>query len=248
MSQPVPTMTRKEALAAGLTRFFTGQPCKNGHICERFTSDNRCRECNSDRLKARYANNPEHWKAVAKQYTLDRTDEQRAKFAHRQREQRKIDPTRFREADKRKHQRISNDPLLLEKERARQNEKQKKRYRADPERFKTEAKRRHSVNRERARELAKRWKLANPEKTKALNLKWNVVHRMLRKKRVPSWLTEHDFAKMRELYTQAKATGMHVDHIIPLQGELVSGLHVPSNLQLLTPSENCAKRNRYEVK
>jgi len=38
---------------------------------------------------------------------------------------------------------------------------------------------------------------------------------------------------------------LHVDHVIPLQGRLVSGLHVPDNLAIVHASSNLVKRNRY---
>lgn len=47
----VQIVTRAEARAAGLKRYFTGEPCKRGHVDERQTSNNGCRACQSDKTK-----------------------------------------------------------------------------------------------------------------------------------------------------------------------------------------------------
>jgi hypothetical protein len=68
--------------------------------------------------------------------------------------------------------------------------------------------------------------------------------------RTPEWLTEDDHWMIEQAYDIAvkrtKATGVmfHVDHIVPLQGASVSGLHVPWNLQVITEVENKRKGNR----
>ena len=69
------------------------------------------------------------------------------------------------------------------------------------------------------------------------------------KDRTPKWLTSNHWQEMAGLYWQAKSlsdeTGImhHVDHIVPLRGKSVSGLHVPWNLQILTAAENYRKSN-----
>lgn len=69
--------------------------------------------------------------------------------------------------------------------------------------------------------------------------------------RIPSWFNEDHQQKIRDLIIErdrlTASTGIphHIDHIIPLQGKDVSGLHLPSNLQILTESQNCSKGNRY---
>jgi hypothetical protein len=66
--------------------------------------------------------------------------------------------------------------------------------------------------------------------------------------RTPKWA---DQRAIKAVYKQCaalrKETGIRyeVDHIIPLQGEFVSGLHVASNLQILTKTENLKKNNGF---
>jgi 5-methylcytosine-specific restriction endonuclease McrA len=68
--------------------------------------------------------------------------------------------------------------------------------------------------------------------------------------RTPSWLSPAQLKEISALYELAKELQwlseepLHVDHIEPLQGSTVSGLHVPWNLQILPESLNLAKGNR----
>ena len=78
-----------------------------------------------------------------------------------------------------------------------------------------------------------------------------VVARQQRiKKATPIWA---DLDAIKEFYIEAqrltKETGIphEVDHIIPIKGKVVSGLHVPANLQILTEKQNQTKNARYEV-
>lgn len=71
----------------------------------------------------------------------------------------------------------------------------------------------------------------------------NAEYRAERKLRTVSWA---DQEKIKEVYKNCPE-GKHVDHRIPLKGELVSGLHVHNNLQYLSPEENLKKGNKYEI-
>jgi hypothetical protein len=238
---------RVSAKSQGLTYYFTGVPCKYGHLSSRYTSDGTCAECVREKLRRRYANDPDKWRQKSRLRTLNRTDADRARTAAATRERRKNEPGRFRKYEAAKRQAMKNDPVRAEKERVRHLNKQKRAYAVDPEKYKKIASERHAQNREKNNLLAREWKKNNPEKVRALNQKWGSVSRANRMKRVPPWLTEDDFKKINSMYREAREKGLQVDHIIPLQGKTVSGLHVPSNLQLLTRSQNAAKKNRYEV-
>jgi hypothetical protein len=69
--------------------------------------------------------------------------------------------------------------------------------------------------------------------------------------RTPPWLTVDDFWLIKEAYALAKLRERvlggkwHVDHIVPLQGDNVSGLHVPWNIQVIPAKLNLQKQNRW---
>ena len=76
--------------------------------------------------------------------------------------------------------------------------------------------------------------------------------RSKRIKRKPKWIKDVFVEEIKVWYRRAKLikqfTGelWEVDHIVPLNGKKVSGLHVPWNLQLLTKKQNRDKRNHHE--
>ena len=99
------------------------------------------------------------------------------------------------------------------------------------------------------------WSKANPEKSAAYSKAWreknagavcaaSAKRRAAKLQRTPVW---SETENIKGVYLEAQRQQMQVDHIIPLQGELVSGLHVWGNLQLLTPKDNLSKGNKFDV-
>jgi hypothetical protein len=126
----------------------------------------------------------------------------------------------------------------------------------------TRVKRWQAANPDAVKIAATAWAKANPEKVKAKALRHIKKHPdahtaravasvARRAKRVPKWLSADDKWMLRQAYALAKQrTKMfgftwEVDHIIPLRGEHVSGLHVPTNVQVIPKALNRLKRNVY---
>jgi len=93
------------------------------------------------------------------------------------------------------------------------------------------------------------WVKNNRARSNATKKKYELA----KTKRTPAWLTPVDFErietqyKLAEILTKLHNEPWHVDHVIPLQGKKVSGLHVPSNLQVIKGGNNCSKSNKFEV-
>jgi hypothetical protein len=184
--------TRSEAKAQGATHYFTGEPCKHGHIAARKTKG-ACVEC----LKI-------EWTAALTK---------RAGY--------------YAEYNK-----SSAGVKAKQGYYARNTEAVKARAQARP----TAEKHFHR----------KKHKEANPDLYRELV---NVRRRRFRDA-TPTWLTAEQKLEIRFHYRMAialsRATKVPhaVDHIIPLQGDDVCGLHVPWNMQVLTQDENLKKSNK----
>jgi hypothetical protein len=94
-------------------------------------------------------------------------------------------------------------------------------------------------NRETIKACVATWQKANPGVLRF----YDSTKRSAKLKRTPAWA---DLEAIKKIYLDCPE-GMHVDHIVPLRGKRVSGLHVEYNLQYLTPLQNSIKGNGYHA-
>lgn len=85
---------------------------------------------------------------------------------------------------------------------------------------------------------------ANLEKQRLYDVIASGERRARIRQAMPSWA---DTDKISAIYAEAQKIGYHVDHIVPLKGKLVSGLHCEDNLQVISPHENLVKHNTFSV-
>ena len=184
--------TRAEAKQTGSKYYFTGQPCKHGHIAPRKTKG-ACVEC----LKVEWA----QANVTRADYFAQYNNSEAGKEAKREYYER-------------------NKEVVIARAQARTVES-KNAYK-------------------------KKYKAANPELYKELV---NVRRRRFRDA-TPKWLTTEQKMEIRLKYRLAielsRRLGVPhaVDHIIPLQGEEVCGLHVPWNMEVITQEKNLKKSNK----
>ena len=184
--------TRAEAKATGAKYYFTGEPCKHGHIAPRKTKG-VCVECM--RLE---------WQ---------RGNETRAEY--------------FAEYNK-----------------SSAGKGAKKAY--------YERNRETVIARAQARDTAAvtQYKLAYKERNPELYRELVNARRRRFRQATPTWLTPEQKMEIRLKYRLAiemsRRMGAQyvVDHVIPLQGETVCGLHVPWNMEVITQEENLQKSNK----
>ncbi len=199
----------------GAKFYFTGKPCKYGHIAKR-TSAGFCTDC--ERI-------------------IVRTDKYRQSAARRQDKYRKSLSEKERDVFKRKTKEYldrNKDVISI---------KRRKRY-LNRREIELESGRRYKeLNKEIVYQKVKEYHKRHPE----LLAEINANRRAVKLKATPLWLSFSQRKEMVKIYKEAKEKGRdyHVDHIVPLQGKFVSGLHVPWNLQIIPAIENIRKKNHH---
>ena len=227
-----------EAKARGLLRYFTDRPCRNGHVAERWTSSRACVVC----MLARQQNMTPEQRERKRQWSRERYHSDPQTFRERSRDfKRKLraaDPEKMREAtnaweraNRDKRRAISQRTIAKHRERV--LERKREADRRDPQ---------------KQNEQSKAWQKNNPLKRRIIQNK-NLAHR---RQAVPKWLTREQNAQIKRFYWLAQDCSLvtgepyWVDHIVPLRGKNVCGLHVPWNLQVLPKEVNQRKNNRHE--
>jgi len=168
----------------------------------------------------------------------------------------KLESDRLRTAQNReaynarkKQERIHKLPELAIKARiSRQSETTEQRaQRLEKARLKQVEWRLNNPNHAGAKAAKKAYKKNNPGKVMADGAK----RRAAQLRRTPNWLNDDDYWMIEQAYelsalrTKMFGFAWHVDHVLPLQGKYVSGLHVPTNLQVIPAMENLRKAHKY---
>ena len=157
---------------------------------------------------------PEERAAYARQWRIDNPDKVKAGIA-RSLAKRKADWDDFLAGERRRYQGKKDEV----------NSRQKRYRKEDPER-RAAVMRRYAEN--------------HPEKMREL---W-AGRRAAKRKAMPAWVSRDEITAIYENCIRiTNETGVlhEVDHIVPLQGKGVCGLHVPWNLRVITRAENRAK-------
>ena len=113
------------------------------------------------------------------------------------------------------------------------------------------SKERYLLNKDHIKETNQAWSKRNRDRHDELRKDWRKkesngrLTELTKTGHAPIWLTSTQRNVIKAIYREAKKQKLVVDHIIPLRGETVCGLHVPENLQLLSYRDNQLKSNHF---
>lgn len=237
-------ISREEARAQGKLYFFTGDVCVNGHTDYRYVSTKHCVSCQKAHKKVYaslgkdkeyYEKNKKELSAKGKAYR----EKNKEVIAERVKLYAQANRDRIKAYKKQYHE--LNREYLCEKSR--------KYY----EENKDEVARKSILYRQRTKDRKAAYDRMFSQQNRHYRNMLKGANRAKRIQRFVEWdkeLTElvvleaYDLCERREQLTGQK---WHVDHVIPLCGKNVSGLHVWNNLAVIPAAVNLSKNNKYVI-
>jgi hypothetical protein len=227
---------RKDAIAQGLKRYFTGEPCKRGHISEKNVSDYRCLQCAAEKARERRWRDPEAARKKAREWR----NKNREKINERNRQRHAANPEKHRAVAMRFYWDNWETCRQWRKDwwQANKEENQKKQREA------------YKQNREVFLSASRRWKAKNKDRISIYNAMKRPEREERLRKATPDWVDMDAIIlkyKERDCMTQVTGLPHHVDHKVPLKGENICGLHVPWNLRVIPARDNLSKSNKWET-
>lgn len=223
-----------------------------------------CRQCRCDRGQADYQQNPEKYRFKAQQYRQANLEACRERERRYSREN--PDVNRRRSANYRRNSPEkckANQRRYREKNREAIRAKNQRWQRLNPDKVRQKAIRYYYRHLEALRSRSRAYFEQNADRMRAYNREYlkaryrsNPGYYIFlsdrRRRRLdlatPAWVNWQSIeAVYKESFLLSRRTGepYHVDHIDPLQSDLICGFHVASNLQVLLASENRKKQNRF---
>jgi hypothetical protein len=181
-------VSHEDAAEAGATMFFTGLPCKRGHVDLRYVKSRDCVVCSRQRYAEWLTSNADRARSTAKKW----------REANRERLQ-AIDKAQYRD----------NPEYYKRKAREWQA--------ANKDRHSALGKARYEARREELLEGMKKWARENPERRRAHSRKYGATRRRNVESQLES-LSNVELLEITVLYEEAAMLGSdwHVDHITPL--------------------------------
>lgn len=99
-------ITKRQATELGLKKYFTGEPCKNGHVSERYTKKSTCIECLKISSKNRIEEKREYDKKYYHSLSIEKKQKERERLRAISRKKYWSDPEKYRK--KARERRIDN--------------------------------------------------------------------------------------------------------------------------------------------
>lgn len=222
-------VTRNNAKSLDSIYYFTGMPCKHGHISARYTNNGSCIECNHLRRQQDYIMNKDKIYAQVKIWNANNRD--KIKDAGREAYYAKHE---FSKEKARKFYERHSDTI---------KSKNKEKYWADPEESRLKARTRYNKTPDIFHMYSKKWKKENPAQS--------IIDKNKRRAKKLSnggTFTKEDIQNIYEwqkgqCYWCKKVVGKnyHIDHIWPISK---GGSNNPENLCISCPSCNHRKHNK----